>query len=71
VLNGDTLEERVASSDLSRSNWCPGDAVHPLTLDLGDLAAGNHTLEIAVPSAQAWTDSTFNFWNTAATLHWQ
>jgi len=71
VLNGDTLEERVASSDLSRSNWCPGDAVHPITLDLGDLAAGNHTLEIAVPGAQTWTDSTFNFWNTAATLHWQ
>jgi len=71
VLNGDTLEERVASSDLSRSNWCPGDAVAPLTLDLGDLAAGDHTLEIAIPGAQAWTDSTFNFWNIAATLHWQ
>ena len=69
VYGGDTLEERVASSDLSRSNWCPGDDVKPLRLPLGDLAAGEHTLEIAIPGAQAWTDSTFNFWNIAATLH--
>ena len=71
VYGGDTLEERVASSDLSRSNWCPGDAVHPIRIPLGDLSAGDHTLEIAIPGAQVWTDSTFNFWNTAATLHWQ
>ena len=69
VVRGDTLEERVASSDLSRSNWCPGDDVKPLRLELGDLAAGEHTLEIAIPGAQSWTDSTFNFWNIAATLH--
>ena len=69
VVRGDTLEERVASSDLSRSNWCPGDDVKPLRLALGDLSAGEHTLEIAIPGAQAWTDSTFNFWNIAATLH--
>jgi len=69
VVRGDTLEERVASSDLSRSNWCPGDDVRPLRLALGDLAAGEHTLEIAIPGAQPWTDSTFNFWNIAATLH--
>ena len=36
VVRGDTLEERVASSDLSRSNWCPGDDVQPLRLALGD-----------------------------------
>ena len=69
VVRGDTLEERVASSDLSRSNWCPGDAVAPLNLALGDLAAGDHTLEVSIPGAQDWTDSTFNFWNIAATLH--
>ena len=69
VVRGDTLEERVASSDLSRSNWCPGNDVKPLRLALGDLSASEHTLEIAIPGAQAWTDSTFNFWNIAATLH--
>lgn len=66
VLNGDTLEERVASSDLSRSNWCPGDDVPPLRIPLGTLSPGKHTLEVAVPGAQTWTDSTFNFWNIAA-----
>lgn len=66
VVDGDTLEERIASSDLSRSNWCPGDQVDPLRLQLGTLAAGDHTLEIAIPGAQAWTDSTYNFWNIAA-----
>ena len=66
VVDGDTLEERIASSDLSRSNWCPGDQVDPLRLPLGTLAAGDHTLEIAIPGAQAWTDSTYNFWNIAA-----
>jgi len=69
VVRGDTLEERVASSDLSRSNWCPGDDVQPLRFALGDLVAGEHTLGVAIPGAQAWTDSTFNFWNIAATLH--
>jgi hypothetical protein len=69
VVRGDTLEERVASSDLSRSNWCPGEDVKPLRLPLGNLEAGDHTLEIAIPGAQPWTDSTFNFWNIAATLH--
>jgi len=66
VVDGDTLEERIASSDLSRSNWCPGDQVDPLRLPLRTLAAGDHTLEIAIPGAQVWTDSTFNFWNIAA-----
>ena len=69
VVRGDTLEERVASSDLSRSNWCPGDDVQTLRIPLGDLTAGEHTLEVAIPGAQTWTDSTFNFWNIAATLH--
>ena len=71
VVRGDTLEERVASSDLSRSGWCPGDQVDPMALDLGNLEAGDHTLEISIPGAQTWTDSTFNFWNITATLHWQ
>ena len=71
VVRGDTLEERIASSDLSRSGWCPGDAVDPLALSLGSLEAGDHTLAVSIPGAQTWTDSTFNFWNIAATLHWQ
>ena len=68
VYGGDTLEERVASSDLSRSNWCPGDQVKPRRISLGLLDAGNHTLTVAVPGAQRWTAEEFNFWNLAGWL---
>ena len=71
VLGGDTLEERVASSDLSRSNWCPGDQVKPRRISLGHLDAGNHTLTVAVPGAQRWTEEEFNFWNLAGWLEIQ
>jgi hypothetical protein len=68
VYKGDTLEERVASSDLSRSNWCPGDQVVPRRVGLGALSAGTHTLEVAVPGAQRWAEGEFNFWNLAGWL---
>ena len=71
VLGGDTLEERVASSDLSRSNWCPGDQVKPRRIQLGHLDAGHHTLTVAVPDAQRWTEEEFNFWNLAGWLEIQ
>ena len=71
VYGGDTLEERVASSDLSRSNWCPGDQVKPRRISLGHLDAGNHTLTVAVPGAQRWTEEEFNFWNLAGWLEIQ
>ena len=71
VHGGDTLEERVASSDLSRSNWCPGDQVKPRRISLGHLDAGNHTLTVAVPGAQRWTEEEFNFWNLAGWLEIQ
>lgn len=71
VHRGDTLEERVASSDLSRSNWCPGDQVKPRRVQLGQLEAGRHTLTVAVPGAQPWGDDAFNFWNLAGWLEIQ
>ena len=71
VHRGDTLEERVASSDLSRSNWCPGDQVKPRRVQFGHLEAGRHTLTIAVPRAQRWDDDAFNFWNLAGWLEIQ
>ena len=71
VLGEDTLEERVASSDLSRSNWCPGDQVAPRRMGLGRLESGPHTLTVAVPGAQRWTEDEFNFWNLAGWLEIQ
>lgn len=42
------IEERLASSDLSRSNWCPGSKVSPKIVELGELKKGKHTLTIAI-----------------------
>ena len=68
VYGGDTLEERVASSDLSRSNWCPGDLVVPQRIPLGGLEAGDHELTVSVPGAQPWGNEAYNFWNLAGWL---
>ena len=36
------VEEPLASSDLSRSNWCPGSDVLPEVVELPGLQAGKH-----------------------------
>lgn len=38
-----------SSSDLSRSNWCPGTVTNPEYIYLGDLKAGEHTLQVKIP----------------------
>ena len=68
---GDSLDERIASSDYSRSGWCPGSQVDPVRIPLGDLEAGAHELRIAVPTAQPFTESEMNFWNVAAYLTYE
>ena len=55
------IEERIASSDLSRSNWCPGSKIQPLIIELGDLRVGKHTLEIIIPATKAG-ENKFNHW---------
>lgn len=47
------IEERLASSDLSRSNWCPGSKVNPFVAELGDLEAGKQNLRIVIPATKA------------------
>jgi hypothetical protein len=37
-----------SSSDLSRSNWCPGTTTNPVYIPL-DLKPGKHVLKIAIP----------------------
>jgi hypothetical protein len=65
---GDSIDERIASSDYSRSGWCPGSHVEALRIPLPGISPGHHTLEVAVPSAQPFTDSEMNFWNVAGYL---
>ena len=59
------IEERIASSDLSRSNWCPGSLVKPFVVALGDLKKGKHTLKISIPATLA-TEDKLNHWLVSA-----
>jgi hypothetical protein len=63
---GKEIEERIASSDYSRSGWCPGSKVLPTVINLGDLKKGNHEVSIFIRDAQITTKEEFNFWNVSA-----
>lgn len=64
------IEERIASSDLSRSNWCPGSEVEPFILNIGDLEPGSHQLEIAIDAARAEKEK-YNHWLVSAYLTYE
>ncbi|WP_299398776.1 PNGase F N-terminal domain-containing protein [uncultured Gelidibacter sp.] len=64
------IEERIASSDLSRSNWCPGSSVEPMVVDLGDLKAGAHTIKIKIPATPVDGDK-LNHWLVSAYLTYE
>ncbi|MCZ4224625.1 PNGase F N-terminal domain-containing protein [Pedobacter rhodius] len=58
------FETGLSSSDLSRSNWCPGTVTNPNIISLGDLKAGTHTIKVTIPmgppqglSSSAWNVS--------------
>ncbi|MDO5608415.1 MAG: PNGase F N-terminal domain-containing protein [Capnocytophaga sp.] len=61
------VEERLASSDLSRSNWCPGSKVVPETAHLGTLQKGKHNLEIIIPATSNTGDQQ-NHWLVSSYL---
>ncbi|OUR95113.1 hypothetical protein A9Q87_00800 [Flavobacteriales bacterium 34_180_T64] len=63
---GEAIEERIASSDYSRSNWCPGSDILPEVIDLGTIASGIHEFEFSVPEAQAIDGNKINYWMTSA-----
>ena len=63
------VEEPLASSDLSRSNWCPGSAVTPEVVKL-NLKPGKHNLTIAIPQATAIDKEKLNHWLVSAYLVW-
>lgn len=61
------IEESLASSDLSRSNWCPGSAVEPESVNLPAFTkAGKHTLRFSIPTAQAADGDKMNHWLVSA-----
>lgn len=65
------IEEPLASSDLSRSNWCPGSDVLPVEVALNGLSSGAHTLAISIPESTPISDNKLNHWLVSAYLVWE
>lgn len=57
----------LSSSDLSRSNWCPGTVTNPSLISLGDLKAGKHTIQVKIPQG-ATEGNSFSSWNVSGLL---
>ena len=64
------VEEPLASSDLSRSNWCPGSDVIPEEVALKDIQPGHHTLTVSIPEAAEVDGNKLNHWLVSAYLVW-
>ena len=50
----------LSSSDLSRSNWCPGTVTNPEYIYLGDLEAGEHSITVKIPQGAPEGGSNIN-----------
>lgn len=57
----------LSSSDLSRSNWCPGTVTNPEYIYLGDLEAGAHTITVQIPQGAPEGGSN-SYWCISGTL---
>ncbi len=57
----------LSSSDLSRSNWCPGTVTNPEYIYLGDLDAGTHTIMVKIPQGAPEGGSN-SYWCISGTL---
>lgn len=57
----------LSSSDLSRSNWCPGTTTNPVYIPIRNLKPGIHTFKIAIPIGKPEGNS-FSAWNISGTL---
>ncbi len=57
----------LSSSDYSRSNWCPGTITQPYLIDLGDLNAGKHKIQVKIPQGKP-EGTSFSAWNLSGVL---
>jgi hypothetical protein len=57
----------LSSSDYSRANWCPGTVTNPIFIELGDLEAGTHSIQIKIPQGLPEGGS-FSSWNVSGVL---
>lgn len=57
----------LSSSDYSRSNWCPGMVTNPVYIELGDMKAGTHSIQVKIPQG-ANEGTSFSSWNVSGVL---
>lgn len=57
----------LSSSDYSRANWCPGTTTNPVYIDIGNLEAGTHSIQIKIPQGLPEGNS-FSSWNVSGVL---
>lgn len=57
----------LSSSDLSRSNWCPGTLTPPFFIPLPDLQPGKHVIEVAIDQG-ADEGGSFSAWSVSGIL---
>jgi hypothetical protein len=60
------FSDGISSSDLSRSNWCPGTTTNPVYIPL-DIKPGKHIFKIAIPLGKREGNS-FSAWNVSGCL---
>ncbi|WP_452599931.1 PNGase F N-terminal domain-containing protein [Pontimicrobium sp. MEBiC01747] len=65
-MEGETSNDHIASSDLSRSNWCPGSDVVPEVIALKHLGNNPHTFKFSIPEAQEAKENEHNYWMVSA-----
>lgn len=61
------FNDGLSSSDLSRSNWCPGTVTPPVYIELGKLSPGKHSMQIKIPQG-APEGTSFSSWNVSGVL---
>lgn len=61
------FDNGISSSDYSRSNWCPGTVTTPYIINLGDLKAGKHNIQVKIPQGNPEGGS-FSSWAISGIL---
>ena len=57
----------LSSSDLSRSNWCPGTITNPFFISLGNLAPGKYSMQVKIPQGKP-EGTSFSSWNISGVI---
>ncbi len=57
----------LSSSDLSRSNWCPGTLTPPYYIKLSELKPGKHIIEIVIDQGED-EGSSFSSWSVSGVI---